>query len=72
MDIELGAMAPKLSQQLSSLRRLDQDKVAMAEKDADAITRLHVRGILIESEATRARNRLMKKIIKLIYQSGYR
>ncbi len=71
MDIELGAMAPKLSDQLSSLR-LDKDKVMMAENDAGAITRLHLRGILNDSEAMRARKRLFKRIMKLIYGGGYR
>lgn len=55
MVIIFGATAPKLSAQVQGLD-------AQYDLDADAITRLHVRGLLPDAEAHRARRRLVRKI----------
>jgi hypothetical protein len=55
MIISFGALAPKLSEQIPALPPEYDD-------DADAITRLHCRGLLLDAETRRARGRLMKKI----------
>ena len=55
MDIVLGALCPKLSEQIPGLSE-------HYDRDADAITRLVIRGILTDSEATKARKRLLKRI----------
>ena len=56
IHIQFGALAPSLRDQLgAALPSHFQD-------DADAITRLHVRGVLSDSEAQRARKRLISAI----------
>jgi predicted Ser/Thr protein kinase len=53
MDIKLGALSPKLSEQIESLPEI-------FDKDADAITRLYIRGLLTDLETKKARKRLVK------------
>lgn len=62
ISIELGALAPPLAEQLGleSTERLDH-----LQKDADALTRLRVRGLLTERESTAASKRLVKRIVSL-------
>lgn len=62
MQIELGALAPSLIEQLAGA--VDADKLAHFDQDADAITRLYVRGYIPESVAGKARKRLVKEISK--------
>ena len=57
MEICMGALSPKLSEQIIGLP-------TEYDKDADAITRLFVREIITDSECQRARRRLIKKIEK--------
>lgn len=60
MQIELGALAPKLIEQLAG--HVSGFDLAILDEDADAITRLYVRGYLSPSMADRARKKLVKKI----------
>ena len=60
MQIELGALAPSLIEQLAG--HVDAEKLAILDADADAITRLYVRGYITPSATDRARKRLSKKI----------
>lgn len=55
IPIEFGALAKSISKQLGI-------KAVPFDNDADAISRLHVRGLLTDGETDKARNRLMKKI----------
>ena len=59
IPIEFGALAQSISTQLGI-------KAVPLDNDADAITRLHVRGLLTDSETDKARKRLMKKIVECI------
>lgn len=59
LTLSFGAMAPKPSQQIHGLS-------PHFDKDADAITRLLIRGIITPSEADKARKRLVKEIAKEI------
>ena len=60
MQIELGALAPSLIEQLAG--HVDAEKLARLDADADAITRLYVRGYLAPSAIEKARKRLVKEI----------
>ena len=62
MEIALGALAPKLIEQLAG--QVDANTLALLDTDADAITRLYVRGYITPSVADRARKRLVKEIGK--------
>lgn len=61
--IELGAMAPKLQEQLKG-NRISQDNIDLWQMDADAITRLHLRGFISEAVTEAARKKLVSKIQK--------
>ena len=56
--ITFGALAPPLCEQLG----VPPARVALHQKQADAITRLLVAGLLTDGEAHRARARLVKHI----------
>lgn len=60
VNVVFGALAPPLWKQL----RLPMSRVRFVQKAADAITRLAVNQFLSESEAHRARRRLMKRILQ--------
>lgn len=64
LTLRFGASAPSLAEQLGypqpepgSATLLDD-----LQRDADAITRLHRRGLLAETETLRARRRLVEKL----------
>ena len=54
--VKLGALCPDLKEQGWD------DENGHLQKDADAISRLRIRGILSEPEARRARDRLVKRL----------
>lgn len=63
LSIHLGALAPKIAQQVRRAGRcLDKDAAHLLQKDADAITRLSIRGLLSEGEVDKARRRLVKEV----------
>ncbi len=59
--IAFGALAPKLSKQFPGLK---PPHAGRFDRDSEAITRLHVRGLLPDGEASKARTRLLKAIGK--------
>jgi hypothetical protein len=62
---ELGAMCPKLRDQLKHVeapRKPGASEVAKLQGHADAISRLHVHQMITDAEAHNARKRLMRKI----------
>lgn len=59
--IELGALAPKLSEQLKG-SIIPKNELKYFDMDASAISRLHVRGILNDSQARQARMKLLKNL----------
>jgi hypothetical protein len=63
MEIHFGALAAPLSKQLQGCG-LSVTILKRFEKDALAITRLHVMGLIPESVACTARKRLLKRIEK--------
>jgi len=61
LGLYFGALTDSVSKQISDQYHT---KVSLPEfdKDADAVVRLHVRGIISDGEIKRVRQRLMKKI----------
>jgi hypothetical protein len=57
VKIHFGAMAPKLEEQVPGTPPCIQD-------DADAVTRLFLRGLMTEVEARNVRKRIVKAIEK--------
>ena len=64
MHISFGAMVAPIAEQLSVQGYVARDKTHLAawQKDADAITRLAVRGLLAPTYSRSARTRLLKMI----------
>jgi hypothetical protein len=56
-----GAMADPLRKQLE-MTGIDAGTINHLQRDVDAVVRLHVRGLLTDSEANKARQRVAKKI----------
>jgi hypothetical protein len=73
IDIEFGAPSPRIEEQLRAQGlRLDMDPMQRQhlQRDADEVSRLRARGVLSESEADRARARIMKVIKKQARKAG--
>lgn len=62
MTIVFGAMAPPLHEQLGIQAR----RCGILQKDADAIVRLKIRGLIGDATARNAERRLMRDILKLL------
>jgi len=68
IKIKIGALAPPITEQLKELN-LSDDKIARIlpfDFDANAITRLHIRGIITDAEYNNASKRLVKKITQIL------
>jgi len=63
VTVELGALAPPLASQLSEIG-LSPEAIDRLQRSADSIVLLSVQGIISESEAERARNRLVRAIAR--------
>lgn len=68
MQIILGALADPLMDQLAEINTTPKQKaeIEMLDKDADAISRLYIRGLIPESQATKAREKLMRRIKQML------
>ena len=68
MQITLGAMADPLKDQLAKIDTTPEQKAEIdrLDMDADAISRLYIRDLIPESQATKARQKLMRKIERLL------
>lgn len=69
--IHFGGMCPQLSEQLAKYNVPNDDKMHVLQVMADSIARLHVTGLLTESEAHKARMRMMKRIAAAIKEHGH-
>ena len=58
MGIYFGAMSDPIKKQIG----FDSVDVKHIQKDADAVTRLVIRGIITDSQANQARTKLAKRI----------
>ena len=67
LQIDFGAMAPKIAEQITAVGlTADKDGIAHCQKDADALTRLAVRGLLPDSAIRNGRKKLMKHILRYV------
>ena len=66
ISISFGALAPSLAEQLDRTPR----SVESWQKDADAIARLLVRGLLPESQGRTVRQKLLKRIARQLPVHG--
>jgi len=64
VSLEFGALAPPLREQLKDAGLVIRYKRNLAhyQRDADAITRIVIRGLISDSQARTARKRLMRRI----------
>ena len=60
-EISFGAMEPKLAQQLVGFD-LDAKRIELWQRQADAITLLHLHGYIADSVAMTARKRLAANV----------
>jgi len=62
LELRFGALTKSVSEQLQE--QFGDPNISLPEfdKDAEAIVRVYVRGIILDSESRKARKRLMKKI----------
>jgi hypothetical protein len=67
-DIHMGALSPKLSDQLAG--ELPKSELKWLDKYADAVTLLKVQSLLSEQEANKARHRIVKRIERLLRAHG--
>lgn len=64
LSLNFGALAPALSDQVAEQGySLPADEAGRFQKNHTAIVRLHIHGLLTDSEALKARRRLMKQVI---------
>lgn len=65
--ITFGAMAPKIREQIKSAGlTADMVGITHCQSDADALTRLAIRGIIPESAVSAGRKKLLKHILRYI------
>jgi len=65
LTLHFGALVPSLTEQLTKAGvAVESKSLNQLQRDADAVVRLTVRGLLTDSEINRVRRKLMKKIIK--------
>ncbi len=65
ITLDFGAMAESLKKQLARFY-VQEKELSHYQRDADAISRLMMRGLISESQAHAARKRLMKKVLSAI------
>lgn len=68
MQIILGALAESLVDQLAKVSTTPEQiiEIERLDMDANAISRLHIRGLIPGSQATKARKGLMRKLAQIL------
>lgn len=67
MELRISAIAEHISEQLKVQNiRFDKAAVDQFQKDANAISRLYIRGLITLNQSTVAKNKLYKNILKHI------
>jgi hypothetical protein len=64
LQVDFGALVPRLDDQLfaQGLVYKDTQKLEHLQADADAITRLNLRGYIADSAAAKCRKKLMEQL----------
>lgn len=71
LEIHFGALVPSIAEQLAKAKLDAPPKdVLQWQKDADAIVRLNVRGLLTDSATRAARQKLVKKMAEAVNRDG--
>ena len=71
LGIRFGAVAAPITEQLAQQDlKLEAIEGVRVQANADAITRLHLHGMLTDHEAHRARRRLMKYVLRAARQQS--
>ena len=62
--LSFGALVPRISEQLSDQKlKAKTNNIIHWQRDADAITRLIIGGLLTDAQARNARRKLLKRIV---------
>ena len=65
LELSFGALSDPIRTQLDAQNvTADRDEISHWQRDADAIVRVAVRGLLPDSQIRQARKRLLKRIAK--------
>ena len=73
LKIEFEAMAPKIREQIKSAGlTADMVGITHCQLDADALTRLAIRGIIPESAVSSGRKKLLKHVLRYITTTTWR
>ncbi len=67
---DFGALAPALEEQAAAQGFQFAEAPDHLQKDADAIARLQIRGLIPDSTAHKARERLMRNAAKMLKPCG--
>lgn len=60
LSLQFGALAPKIAWQVANQGfRFVRSHVRQAQRDADAVTRLLIRGLMNEAQAKKARQKIV-------------
>ena len=66
-----GALSPQISEQLDSIGvRYDEHAIEHCQKDADAIVRLAIRGLITGSQKEAAFRKLVRRIDAAVIPTG--
>lgn len=67
IELVFGAVCPSIAEQLTGIDHgINPEALGHAQFDADAITRLSIRGLIPDSAARLARQKLLKRICNWI------
>jgi len=67
MDVNLGALAPPLGEQIKSLPNKEAERLDLHRH---AINQLRIDGILTKTESIRAEQRLLREIASILRQDA--
>lgn len=68
-NLSFGALSEPLKKQLAEQGlRMKSKYLQHFQKDADALSRLHIRGLIPDSEVRKIRQKLMKSITKKLLE----
>lgn len=73
IEIDFGVAVPRISEQLSAQGiRYDSRACIQWQRDAEALLRLYIRGMLPAGEMVKARRRIMRRIVRELESNGRR
>jgi hypothetical protein len=72
LHLHFGAMAPRLRAQFKAagVKPVNWKDINLWQRDADAVTRLYIRGFISERETAKARRKLIDRIAAGMVKKG--